>query len=717
MAELVTGSLNLVYSTSQAKDTDATGLSTKTNGTTYFQRYTLDFSKLLYPQINLRVGGSFDKSITAAEINDVQTRSTDINVMPNASLVFFNPFVTGGVGWSRRENRSDSGGASPQTQFQDTKNAFLLFRPEGLPTLNLQFTRSNRYDKERETQNTTSDDFSVNSAYEPVKNLSLSYNATLNKTENKIGESTTTSEQQSGRASYSRQFFKNRVAFSTDYVRSNSTSETRSGHGALKLPLFPFAGLSTISTFNSPPPPPIIAVVLSPNQPLIDGNLTASTGMNIGQSVSFSGDTKFREVGLDFVTPTAVNTLDVVVALNQANQDLPASVADTFTWYIYTSPDNQNWTLYQAGLRAAFDPFSNRFEISFPDVTARYIMAAVQPLSIAVVAPPGTDLSNIFVTEFQAFIVRSSTLGGGKSSSSSELYDLNVRVNLLDSPRLVYNMYYTHTKSDPGFANYTLGNSLSLSKRLSQVFTGTARVSREDSGGSAARAGTRTYLYNASLMATPLPALSSTLVMSGSRLEAPESTTNSSSLFLTNTAQLYRGIDVNLSGGESRSSTSLGTDSENTIINVGAGLVPHRNMTISLNYTMATARSSIKGVERPATSTRNASAGVAYRPVETVYLFYSISESFVTNVPRQKAQNYSATWSPFSSGTLQFSLSYTENLQSGAAENFTRVKGVGVSWRVGPRINLGAGYSIIKSEAVSQISESKSFNANLSMNF
>ena len=38
MAEIVSGSVDLVYSTFHAKDTDATGLSTQTNGTTYFQR-------------------------------------------------------------------------------------------------------------------------------------------------------------------------------------------------------------------------------------------------------------------------------------------------------------------------------------------------------------------------------------------------------------------------------------------------------------------------------------------------------------------------------------------------------------------------------------------------------------------------------------------------------------------------------------------------------
>jgi len=719
MADIVSGSVELVYGTFDAKDTDATGLSTESIGTAYFQRYNLGFSTQLYPQLSLQAGGSFDKSITISEINDVRSRATVINVMPNVSLVFYNPFVSGGVSMSRREERTEAGGGSPQTEFQDSKNAFLLFRPEGLPTLNLQFTRSNRYDKERQTQNTTSDDFSVTSAYEPVKNLSLFYNVTLDKTLNKLSETTTTTEQQSGRASYSNRFFKNKVAFSTDYVRTSTAAELSSGHGALKLPLFPFAGLSTISIFNSAPPPTIVAVVLSPNQPLIDGNLTASTGMNIGQSVSLPpvNDTRFREVGLDFVTATAVNTLDVVVALNQANQDLPAVVANNFTWYIYTSPDNQNWTLYQSGLTAAFDPFSNRFEISFPSVTARFIMAAVQPLSITVVPPPGTDVSNIFITELQAFNTAASTLVGSKSSSTSELYDLNARANLLSSPMLVYNLYYTHRKNDPGSVSFTLGNSLSLSHQLSRVVTGTARVAREDNGGDAPQAATTNYLFNASLMATPLPTLSNTLVISGSRLEASESTTNTSSLFLTNSAQLYRGISVSLSGGESRQSSSLGTDSENSMINAGAGLTPHRNMTISLNYSMTRARSSLEGVEGPVTSGRNATASVAYKPVETLYLVFSISGSSGTNVPRQTSRNYAATWSPLSSGTLQVFLSYAENIQSGAGEGFERAKSAGVAWRVGPRINLSTGYSITKSEAVSQISESKNFNANLTMSF
>jgi hypothetical protein len=64
---------------------------------------------MLYPQLSLNVGGNFDKTISTSESPDGQSRSTLINIMPTASLAFFNPFVSGGVGWSNRESKVDSG--------------------------------------------------------------------------------------------------------------------------------------------------------------------------------------------------------------------------------------------------------------------------------------------------------------------------------------------------------------------------------------------------------------------------------------------------------------------------------------------------------------------------------------------------------------------------------------------------------------------------------
>ena len=159
--------------------------------------------------------------------------------------------------------------------------------------------------------------------------------------------------------------------------------------------VFPFTGLSD----NSDTP---TLEALSMNQALIDGNLVAGSGIDIGQSASFGGVPILRNLGLDFVNITSVNLLYVYI-----DRQVPSSVTssvNTFKWDIYTSSDNLNWTLYQSQLLGVFDPFSNRFEIQFPTISTRYIKAAVLPLSVTVIAPPGTDVSNISITELQAYV-------------------------------------------------------------------------------------------------------------------------------------------------------------------------------------------------------------------------------------------------------------------------------------------------------------------------
>jgi hypothetical protein len=715
MADVINGFAELSYNTSRTASSDATGLLTEQSGVSYFQRYRLSFSDQLYPHLQLTASGIFEKTISLSETPDGDVRSTAVNMLPMATLVFGDPFVSGGGGYSKREEKTDSPGAPPVTEFLETKNAFLTLRPEGLPLLSLYFTRSDRFDKEYERENTSSDTLSVHSAYAPVKNLDLSYSGILAKNNDKLNEVTSTTDSQSWRASYSDRLFSNRVSLYSDYSHARTTAKTDSGHGSLKLQLFPFAGLSAISIYNAAPPPPTITGALSPNPLLIDGNLAASTGINIGQSVSLGGDTRFREVALDLVNALQVNTLDIYVALNLANQDLPADVADTFRWYIYTSADGQTWTLFQSGLQAAFDPFTNQFEITFPTVTTRFIMAAVQPLSVAVVPPPGTDVSNIFITELQAFIAVTSTLAQNMFSNSSEAYDVNIRATITEKPVLFYNMNYTHQKNDPGRTSFALTNSLTTSQQLSRVLGGTAQVAREDDGDSSGTS-TRSYNYNASLTATPLPTLRHGLTLSGRTTETNGQTTNSTALFLSNGAQLFQGVDVSLSGGVSRTSASTGVKSENTSVNFGTGIVPNKNMTINV-YVTESSTSSQTGTVSSQNRGQTASTSVSYRPVQTVYLFYQITDTTASGAERQTTRNYSVSWSPLSSGTLQFSLAYFETLQSGGAEGFDRSKSAGVSWRLAPRALLSASYAITKSEVASSMTEVKGFSTDLTMNF
>jgi hypothetical protein len=714
MADIINGFAELSYSRLRSASTDETGQLTQQTGTSYFQRYRLSFTDQLYPHLQLLASGTFEKTISLTEAPEGDLRSTAVTILPQVSLSFGDPFVSGGAGYSKREEKTDSPGASV-TQFLETRNAFLTFRPEGLPLLSLYFTRADRFDKEYERENISTDTFYVHSAYELVKNLNLSYSETWLNTDDKLRDTTSTTDQQNWLASYSDRLFHNRVTFSSDYNHSRTTAESEAGHGSLKLQLFPFVGLSAIASFNVAPPPPTFFGTLNPNGLLINGDLTSSAGINIGQSVS--PNTNFREVGLDLVNAQTVNTLDIYVALNQPNQDLPASVANTLRWYIYTSADGQTWTLFQSGLQAAFDTFTNQFEITFPTVTTRFIMAAVQPLSLAVIPPPGTDVSNIFITELQAFNAVTSTLLQRTASITSESFDVNIRATITDSPVFFYNMNYSHFKSDPGKTSFDLINSLNLSQQLSRVLWGTASVSREDIGDSSGTSGF-SYNYNASLTATPLPTLRHGLTLSGRRNEVNGVTSNSNALYLSNGAQLFRGVDVSLDGGVSRSSSSTGSTNENTTANFAIGLVPNKDLSINANIS-ENSTSSQTGTLSSQNRNQSASVIVSFRPVQTVYLFYQITESTSTGSARQTLQNYSVSWSPLSSGTLQFSLAYFETLQStGGAEGFDRVKSASISWHITPRALLTASYAINESESSSGLTtDVKGFSTDLTVNF
>jgi hypothetical protein len=504
---------------------------------------------------------------------------------------------------------------------------------------------------------------------------------------------------QNGRASYSNRFFSNRVSFSADYSDVQQVTETQSGNsGEVAFQLFPFSGLSDISDTPT-------LEVLSPNQALIDGNLTASSGMNIGQGVSSGGDLRLRNVGLDFVNPTSVNTLYVYV-----DRQLPTSISDTFAWDIYISSDNQNWTAYQTGLHAPFNPFTNRFELLFPDVTTRYIKAAVRPLAVTVLPTPGTDISNVYITELQGFIRKPSAQVTGKTKQASQLYNVNVSTVLLENQLLVYSVYFSEAKSSGGASTTFLSNALSSYKQFNSVFSGTARVARDDnrdpSGSSVS------YSGSASLTAVPLPTLSHSLVLSARRQELNGQTNSSESVFLSNSAALYQGLDVNLSGGISFASAATGGHTESTLINAGVSIVPNKSLTISMSHSESESNLPGGGINRAVTT----AGGLAWAPFATMYLAYSITEVSATNTQSETVQSYSASWSPFITGALNLSASYSESLQSHAA-TIDRALSFGALLRIGPRIFLSAGYAVTKSTAPSQTADARSLSTDLRMTF
>jgi hypothetical protein len=468
--------------------------------------------------------------------------------------------------------------------------------------------------------------------------------------------------------------------------------------------LFPFAGLSGIT--DTPE-----TIALDANLLLIDGNFASGAGINLGLP-PLGGDARPRNMGLDFGAVTEVNTLLVTV-----DRDV-TQVADSFSWRIYTSSDNLNWTLRQTVSPAVFSSLFPRFEIRFTNVTARYVKLVVAPLS------PGTPFASgfptILVTELQAELRKAATDVEGKVTRTTHRYNLNIRTKILETPFLAYEFSYFLRKTDPSPlpTEYTVSNGLAFQHQFSKVFSGRARVAREDGQ---ERAGSRlAYVYTASVTAVPLDTLNHTLIYSGVDETIAGNTSVTNSVFLYNNAKLYEGIDLSIGGGASSTEIGTGQKTEQVQFNGNAAVVPHSAVTINLLYTGST--STVKGGDIPGereTTNRSWEGNVALTPIPSVYLFGShrVDRRFAGDVLRKNTtRNYVLNFSPFPHGTLHLNFSYNETLRS-EDDSRQRIITPSVRWNITPRSYLDLTYLKVATDSPVLSDDTRSTTGTFRLNF
>jgi len=699
-ADSIRGTLDLNYSFFSSKTEDASGVTTKTDTNQFNPRFALNIEKTLFPNLRLNAGGIFEKNILDFESGETDSKTTLTRVRPYVDLTLNTPLYTAGVGYNRREEKQKSSGSPSFTNINEDYNAILGWRPEGFPSINMLFTKTNTFDEDRSFQDITRNSVSLNSKY-GYKNIDLRYQGSFNDTKDKLNDLEILDLTHSGRAAYSQSFFDRRVSLYSSYNIFRQEIKTSStGTGEVLFQVLPFAGLSDLD--DSP-----THGTLPANPALIDGNLTASSGINIGLP-PLGGDTRPRNFGLDFLNVTEVNNLLVWV-----DRELPPDIANSFSWDIYTSADNLNWTFLTTASPAPFGPFQNRFEVNFPNVNARYIKLVVNPLSPAVPGAPG--FPSIFITELNAFLRRPAQEARGKTTRTSHIFNLDTRSRIFNIPTLYYDLSYFFIKVDPeGQERYTLSNGFSVTHRFSRVFSGTARAARED--GEEDDEKRVAYVYNASITADPLKTLRHSLVFSGRQEEVDGKSNDRRSIFLYNAAQLYQGIDVNLSGGVNFTEQETGEKARNTTLNVGANIVPHRTLTLALNYSDLTTTQSGGDKRNSSTSTRRFDFSLNYNPFRTLHLFASLGITSEKDRDTEVLQNYGINWSPFPDGALQFNFTYNEQLRSEDSGK-DRVFTPNVRWKVAPRAFLDLSYQWSRSESNLQKTNANGFNANLKIFF
>jgi hypothetical protein len=701
-ADSLRGTLEYFHSLADSETRTAEAETVRSDVRSFGQRYRLAFDKTLYPYLALRGGGLFERTDSTIETDGVETDSTLTRLNPFAELLLGSPLYNASAGYNRREEKLRSNGEESKL-IRDLYSARLGWRPVELPAVNVQYTRTETYDPGREVEDITRETFQVGVRYQPVRAADLTYQGTLNRSENRIGGVEVEDMVHTGRVTYADRFLAGRLTLHANSGLSHRRTEIRAVRGGeVTVPVPAFAGL--FARDDTPEEGD-----LAQEPALVDGNLATSAGIDIGLPAADDPDgSVLRNLGLDLLQPDAeVNEILVWV-----DRPLTAEVASSFLWAVWVSPNNLDWTLWRTGLPAPFGLFENRFEVRFPTVRTRYVKVVVAPLAPTVVG--ALDFPEIFVTELQAFLTLPAEQAAREESRTSYLVNVASRARLLDDPILFYDFSLFYTRTEPtSVSRLFLSNGLSLSRRLRPWLTGAAQVARDDVD---EPAGERTiYRYGASLAATPMRALSHSAVYSGRTEETEEGTIVRHSLFLNNRAALYRGIDVLLNGGVSEWRREDGAKTRSRLVNFGSEITPHRTMTWSLFYSYD--RSERTGGQRPdaTVSTRRARAAVSWNPLPAVNFFGS-ADAVDRPEGRTTLYNWAANWSPFRDGALQISFAYSESLRP-EEDGSDRLISPVLRWEMRRGTFLDLSYSLVESKTRAQETETRVVSANLQVNF
>jgi hypothetical protein len=654
------------------------------------QNYNFNLLKTIYPFLTFEAGTLFDLDETTTKSEGQKTKIEERTLKPFVELRLNNPIYQASLQYTRTEIHEETTNAPNTDDFRDEYDAVLGWQPADLPEVVFRYNYTHTYD-DPETVDLKEKLLTVEANYTAWRELSLNYFYTRTDTDNRLTGFDTLEQAHFGRADYSHNFYEGRFFLATSYRINYSTFEF-SGAPSAQAPLLRFQGLFSLD--DTPQDGPALTV----NNGLIDGNLVASTGIDIGLG---GNELTLTNIGVDLGSTIPVNEIQIWV-----DRPLTNPVADYFSWSVYTSPDNEDnstWTLVATVSPAPFGTFDNVFTISFPEVSTRYIKVVTRPLLDTV--PGAPSFNQIFVTEMEAF----GTVTGASAQQTQKdidwTYDLNVRAKITDRTTLGYNFFYNYRDQDPISNKRTeLSNTLSLNHIFNQIFTTSARLSRTDTK---EELGEDIVEYNYSLLlkGNYLPTFGQTLTFSGNSQKGENDSSDDFSIILRNNARLYRGWSLLFDLGYNWDRPPASDETEQSIlVRAGTNFVPNQMLNINLDLVQ---RETIK----PDKDSRyDLSAEAFFVPTRSLSFNARFSVVERTGFETRTLQNYVVTWSPFPEGALQFFFNYNETLQSVENQRETSI-GPGFNWTISNHFFLEMSYNYQKTKSDTQKVESNNLFA------
>lgn len=690
-----------VFTSVSTTTTFATGAVTKTDTQSFSPSLHLNLDTLIYPSLRLNAGGiwEYDMFSTAGLLGE--TRSTISKSRPFVLLRSTDPVFSPGIAYFRREEQSRANGQSDITLVNEEYAGYLSWNPAGGPQSNFQFLKTHRFDDARAYENTTQEFGSLTSTY-TRRNLGVRYLGSYLDSDDELERFKTRQVSHSGRVDASVSLFRERLRWNASYnvgYRDFRTSAAGSGE-EIALPLTPSEGLAALS--DTP-----VTAKLAPNEMLIDEDLAAAAGIDLGLPSSPS-DAQARNIGLNFLSPAEVSRLLVWV-----DRDLPAEIAASFAWEVYSSEDNVLWTRQAAVPSAPFGPFELRFEIDFAAVTARYLKVVTRPLSAVV--PGASRFPDIFVTELQAFTRNPAQPGDNRLAQTTHLLNTDVRLRLLETPSLSYEGYYLYNGTGGSVGGTdTLSNGLSLNQAFGRLLSVYARGAREQ--GTQPQGYTVANVADASVTVEPIPTFRSSMLYTGRREAVSGSEISRQGVYIQNSGQVYRGVDVQFGIGWNSSTRASGQADDSRLLNFSTTIVPRQQASFTLSYDDTKTEQTGTVVDQPMSRLQRTYASVSLSPTRSLQLVVGGEVLAATGEKTRATLSFGANWAPFPDGTLQFVFAYNESRRDLVFGTELSTLGA-VRWNVSRRSYVDVSFQRTESEFVLFKTESRILGVTVRMFF
>lgn len=690
---------------------DVTGAGQTTETWQMVQRYRLALDKTLFPNLRFAAGGIFEQDLGTSRTAGISTDLWGRNTNFYASLTGGSPVLNAAAGFTRRDQWLPGG----RTRLvNDEPSLYVSWHPLDGPSLFLRLSRPELYDTSGLVQDLVTPQALLGVQYLPVPELDLRYSALYANPQDRVHSTETTSLTQTGGANYGRSFapWSTAVSAGLNVNYQRTMIESAGLGGTLTTQQFPLAGLSLVEQFPATP----TLDTLTPNPALIDGSTTASAGLNLGFNPTLSGDVNARDLGVQFSdTLTKVNTFYVWV-VDGAGRPLaiPDEVARTFQWTAWQSDDNLHWTqLSLPSPNVIFAPFQSRFELTLQaQVSARYLKVVTHPLSAA--ATTDRNLGDILVTELQVLLITPVRSSSGWQTSDTEQVTLGVRTQPGGIPDLTYDLSMQAARSEqsqgPTTKTYLVANGLTFLRRLSEIFTAMARLSRQDYDQGRGHEGA--FLYTASLTANELPTLGHTLTYSGQTTMAADGTTVINSVSLFNRATPYRGVALLATFSWNDTLNPIGQTLRTNVVTVDATVQPNEKLTLGATY--GRTGSVILGGAAPVSLQQYFLGRASFNPFAAFYVSGSVQRT-ITNNQGYTLANVTGAFSPFPGGNLQFTLSFNETVDT--SNNLTRLITPGLRWNIARSAVLTVTYGINDTTGPTSHLYSRIFDVNLRIPF